>query len=525
MVLGSVLLSLLLANASAQDPAWKHAATMTILTTPEGADLPAGTEVKDFPLLVRLHSDFFDFNQAKADGADLRFSTSNGTPLAYQIEQWNAAEGMASIWVRIPRIEGNARQTICLQWGNADAVSESNGAAVFNQTNGYLSVWHMGNEVRDEVGTLESQDVGTTTTAGVVGLARHLAGGQGVFGGDQIPNYPSGASSHSTETWLRAEKPNGTVIAWGNAVYRNRDAEKLQIGYWGMELAHRLVAEHQIPICIINGAVGGTRVDQHQRNPENPTDTRTIYGRLLSRVQQARLTHGIRGILWHQGENDQGADGPTGGFGWETYRQYFINLAAAWKQDYPNVQRYYMFQIWPKACAMGFDGSDNHLREVQRTLPTAFSRMSIMSTLGIDPPGGCHYPAAGYSEIARLICPLVERDNYGKSFTTSITPPNLQRVYYASDAHKELVLEFDQPVQWDDSLVSQFYLDGENGQVVSGTTYGNLVTLKLDVASTAQRITYIDSKWWSQNTLLRGINGIAALTFCEVAILPRKPAQ
>ncbi len=95
---------------------------------------------------------------------------------------------------------------------------------------------------------------------------------------------------------------------------------------------------------------------------------------------------------------------------------------AAWKQDYPNVQHYYMLQIWPKACGMGFDGSDSRLREVQRTLPTAFSRMSIMSTLGIDPPGGCHYPAAGYSEIARPICPLVEHDNCGKSFSNSITP-------------------------------------------------------------------------------------------------------
>ena len=175
-----------------------------------------------------------------------------------------------------------------------------------------------------------------------------------------------------------------------------------------------------------------------------PTDTRTIYGRLLWRVQQAKLTHGIRGVLWHQGENDQGADGPTGGYGWETYRQYFIDLAAAWKQDYPNIQHYYVFQIWPKACAMGVQGSDNRLREVQRTLPTAFSRMSIMSTLGIDPPGGCHYPAAGYAEFARLICPLVERDNYGKSFTTSITPPDLQRAYFASDKKDEIVMEFDQ---------------------------------------------------------------------------------
>ena len=88
---------------------------------------------------------------------------------------------------------------------------------------------------------------------------------------------------------------------------------------------------------------------------------------------------------------------------------------------------------------MGINGSDNRLREVQRTLPAAYSNMGIMSTLGIEPPGGCHYPSAGYAEIARLICPLVERDNYGKVFTNSITPPDLKHAYYASDKRDELV--------------------------------------------------------------------------------------
>jgi hypothetical protein len=292
-----------------------------------------------------------------------------------------------------------------------------------------------------------------------------------------------------------------------------------------MELARRLVENHQMPICMINGAVGGTRIDQHQRNPDNHEDMTTIYGRLLWRVDQARLTHGIRGVLWHQGENDQGADGPTGGYGWETYRQYFIDLAAAWKQDYPNIQHYYLFQIWPKSCAMGIDGSDNRLREVQRTLPSAFSRMSIMSTLGVEPPGGCHYPAAGYAEIARLICPLLERDNYGKIFTTWITPPDLKRAYYASDPQDEIAMEYDQPVKWDNALVSEFYLDGESGKVASGTVSGNVVTLKLTAASPAQQLTYLDSKSWSQSRLLRGENGIAALTFCDVPILSPKPAR
>ena len=65
-----------------------------------------------------------------------------------------------------------------------------------------------------------------------------------------------------------------------------------------------LIETHKVPICIINGAQGGTRIDQHQRNEADPTDVSTIYGRLLWRLQQAKLTHGVRAVLWHQGEND-----------------------------------------------------------------------------------------------------------------------------------------------------------------------------------------------------------------------------
>jgi hypothetical protein len=971
--------------AAAPYQAWAHAGTCFILTTPDGANLPASAAEAGFPLLVRLHKDFFDFSQAQARGEDLRFATATGAPLAYQIEAWDAAQGAASIWVRIPAIQGNARQQIRLYWGKADAASESSGEAVFNESNGYLSVWHMDDPVKDEVGTLASKDVSTTATAGVIGSARHFAGRQGVFGGDKIAKYPTGASAHSSEAWFRADKPNVTVLAWGNeqaqgkvvmhyrspphvsmdcyfsdgnvqggsalpmsqwvqvvhtyqkgdsrvyvngvldgvaatraaalairsparlwiggwydnydflgdidevriskvarsadwvrlqfenqkpqqtlvgplvapgtafgvsrahltvpegqsatvtaqaggalkvywllrqdgretvvatdrlaftyaagrvtgdtaaslqfkAVYadgiktqdiaitvkeavpepvfslkapatwdgrktievvpqianlrqlqargagqvkvewslspiavlqettpgklilkraqnsgqlrvtatlRNggqpttqtatitvrepardawlartpaqdekpednqfyaRDArnegtlfwrgtlntadtavflkvqadgkvfqsatrklgadktyafqiklkpglikytvqlgsrtgdretvletvtnvvcgdaylldgqsnavatdwgpgdfaetnqwirtfgclggqaldvrwgnacrkapgERWAIGYWAFDLARRLVENHHVPICILNGAVGGTRIDQHQRKADNPADPATIYGRLLGRVQQAKLTHGIRAVLWHQGENDQGADGPTGGFGWETYRQLFIEMAAGWKQDYPNLQHYYVFQIWPKSCSMGVNGSDNRLREVQRTLPSAFANLSLMSTLGIEPPGGCHYPPAGYAEIARRICPLVERDNYGQAFTNSITPPDLQHVYYANRAGDVITLEFDQPVVWDNRLASEFYLDGQRGRVVSGSVTGSVLTLQLAAHSTAGKLSYLDSNSWSQSRLLRGENGIAALTFCDVPILPGKPS-
>ena len=972
----------------AQYDGWQHSGSLFILTTPEGANLPAGAEVKDFPMLVRLDKDWFDFKQAEATGGDLRFS-AGGKPLAFQIEQWDAAKGEASVWVRVPKIEGNARQMISVHWGKAGAASESNGKAVFNESNGFLSVLHMGDVIADEAGSVVAKDVETTVVSGMIGGARHLAGKQGIFCGEKIGNYPVGASPHSSEMWLRAEQVNGRALAWGNEhgqgkvvmhfqspphvkmecyfsgadvssegrmpmnewihvvhtyeqgdsriyvngklsnasktpnaplaiktparlyiggwynnydfvgeidevriskvtrsadwvklqyenqkamqtlvgpvtplragltgrafkvtpeaatvqegksvtfaaqatpaqkvywilksdgqetvaavdrfvftfdagrvagdktvtlqckavfadkvetkdiaitvkediqepvftltapaawdgrtaievvpqvtnaeamqskgagelktewsagpfavikevapgklilkrsqnsgklvvtatisnggkpvtrsasievtepksdawvartpgkdekpedgqfyarddknegtlfyngtladaggqvflkvhadekpyktetaeaaadksyhfavklkpglikykvefgtkaggketvlhtvsnivcgdayiidgqsnalatdtgekspaetndwirsygrpsgdgkqapanlwcnpVWKAQKGEKAELGWWGMELAKQLLVSQKMPIFIINAAVGGTRIDQHQRSSANPTDLATIYGRMLWRVQQAGLTHGIRGILWHQGENDQGSDGPTGGYGWETYQQLFLEMSAAWKQDFPNVQQYYIFQIWPDSCSMGGrQGSGDMLREKQRTLPQLFSHMSIMSTLGIVPPGPCHFPLTGWAEFANLIQPLIERDFYGKAPVKSITPPNLKQATFAVGGSDTISLEFDQPVVWKEALAGQFYLDGEKDKVASGSVSGNTLTLKLKEASQATRITYLKESSWNQVTLLNGDNGIAALTFCNVPI-------
>ena len=336
------------------------------------------------------------------------------------------------------------------------------------------------------------------------------------------------ADAPFTSDWVRsfgsvAGDPKGARSKrWGNAVVRSRAGGEFQIGAWGMDLARRLVEGQKVPVCVLNGAVGGTRIDTHQRNPADATDATTIYGRLLWRVREAKLTHGVRAVLWHQGENDQGSDGPTGGYGYETYQQYFVSMAAGWKTDFPNVRHYYAFQIWPKACAMGVNGSDNRLREVQRNLPKLFSNLSVMSTLGIRPPGGCHFPLEGYAEFARLIGPLLERDLYGVKSATSVTAPDLKRASFTSDKRDELALEFDQPVAWDAELAGEFSLDGGRGQVASGAMQGNTLTLKLHAPSAAKTLTYLDSATWSQDRLLRGTNGIAALTFCEVPLLPKK---
>jgi len=52
-----------------------------------------------------------------------------------------------------------------------------------------------------------------------------------------------------------------------------------------------------------------------------------------------------------------------------------------------------------------------------------------------------------------------------------------------------VALGFDQPVVWTEALASQFYLDGEKGNITSGSVTENVLTLKLAAPSTAQRIT------------------------------------
>jgi autotransporter-associated beta strand protein len=967
--------------------AWAHSGSMFILTTPAGANLPGGASVSDFPLLVRLNSNNFNFAQAQSDGRDIRFTTAAGAALPYQIEQWDQAGGKAAVWVRIPAITGNSTQEIVMYWGKSGVASASSGSSVFNSSNGYASVLHLGDTLTDEIGTTSPTNVNTTATNGLIGRGRTLASGQGIQCGTAITGLPTGSGPFSTGVWIRSatsgtdilgwglqqpsqkkvviqlnspprinldcwfgganvtgsasvplsdwtyvvhtfqstgtrlyvngaldasnnggtmqlqspsrfdlggwsgtynfvgdmdevrisnvvrsadwvkleyenQKPlqtlvggivpsgsdfsvspasvtmnestgttltaqaggarkvywiykkngqetvlatdqltlnytssrisandsaviqfkavfaggtqtidvpltvldtvpdpaftlvpsttqwdgrqtmtvtanisnlaamqaagfgtlnykwsvsgvavikqatNGTLTltrsqgsgpmtvsltidnggtpvsnsvviqvqepasdpwvqrtpdanekpvtkqffardpatglgtihyrgtqagatevylkvfttdtgsdvpyathrqapvggaysfaapiaagkvtykvsygttsggidsaplatvtdlvcgdafiiegqsnalatdnsapndttttnkwvrtygltsGWGYAISKGND---LQLGLWGWYLANRLVSNNNMPVCIINGAAGGTRIDQHRPNPAGhgtAGSLYSIYANLYNRVVGAKLTHGIRGLFWHQGEQNQGSGGIDPDYDYKFYQQYFVDISAAWKQDFPNLRNYYLFQIWPAAC--GDTSRNDQLREVQRTLPRLYSNMKMMSTHGIVPGSSCHYVPAGYQVFSDLIGPLVEQDVYGVNPTAKLTAPNLQQAYFTTPAKTEIALVFDQNVAWNPGAPTMLFLANSagatSGTVSSGSATGNTIKLQVSGASSATSITYLKGLVsWQQANLIFGNNLIAALTFADVPIAPLSP--
>jgi len=122
--------------------AWKFLKKLSLNTTASGADVPG--IVENFPVLVRLNTGNFNFSQAHNSGNDIRFTRENGGSLPYEIERWDAANGLAEIWVKIDTIFGyDSTHFITMYWGNPNATSASSSAAVFDTSIGFQGVWHM----------------------------------------------------------------------------------------------------------------------------------------------------------------------------------------------------------------------------------------------------------------------------------------------------------------------------------------------------------------------------------------------
>ena len=124
------------------DGKWKYRKKIVLDTTPQGGDVKEA--LTDFPVLVRLHTGNFTFENAKSDGADIRFVASDDkTPLKYHIERYDPKEEMVLIWVKVPRIAPASNEgSIWIYYGNSAAAAGEDAGGTYDTPQ--LVVYHLG---------------------------------------------------------------------------------------------------------------------------------------------------------------------------------------------------------------------------------------------------------------------------------------------------------------------------------------------------------------------------------------------
>lgn len=256
------------------------------------------------------------------------------------------------------------------------------------------------------------------------------------------------------------------------------------VGQWGLRLGRLLVDTHGIPVAILNGALGGQPIQHFPRDPQNPENLGTNYGRLLYRCRQAGVSQAVRAVYWYQGESDHGnASVHEGGF---------MRLCDSWKKDFPSISKIYVMQL---RVGCGVDKGNVDLRDRQRCWPRTFPEISVLSPYGIDSHDGCHYGYDGYDEIAKRFFALTSRDLYGQKGLEGIDAPDIERAFFSKPDHTEITLvarNASDVIRFDPGAQTDFTLEGAGGVTVTGGAAAeNRVILSLSAdAGTATAVCY-----------------------------------
>ena len=215
--------------AAAQDAGWwnkdwSYRKSVTVDTSPSGVNStgPIGRTV----VLIRLHNGNFTFTDALENGADLRFVDSdNKTPLAFHLERFDRANGLAAAWVSVPNLNGGEKRTIWLYFGNANAPVGQDAKGTFDPD--YMAAYHFG----EKLGAPAADSTANGNTAqnapagidpgGIVGQSARFPG-QGALQIAATPSLAMPAGAPFTfSAWVRPDQLGGraAILSRGAMVF------------------------------------------------------------------------------------------------------------------------------------------------------------------------------------------------------------------------------------------------------------------------------------------------------------------
>lgn len=199
---------------------WAYRKQVTVDTTASGVNVNGA--IGRTVVLVRLHSGNFTFTEALENGADLRVvDADDKTPLPFHIESYNAKDGIATLWVSVPALNGGEKKQLWLYFGNANAEAGADVAGTFDPD--YMAVLHFSENPGQPAADATANGNGATppvpgvADAGIVGRAARFPG-QGAITIASAPSLAIAAgSAFSFTAWVKPEQlaGNAAIMASG----------------------------------------------------------------------------------------------------------------------------------------------------------------------------------------------------------------------------------------------------------------------------------------------------------------------
>jgi len=157
------------------------------------------------------------------------------------------------------------------------------------------------------------------------------------------------------------------------------------------------------------------------------------------------------------------------------YKNEFLSLKSSWKNDYPNMVKFYIFQTKTHGLGTSVEVQMD-TKEAQRQVSFENSDIHMMTTESLvssNEPEHAHFVFTnGYETFATRIFPLVKRDFFSGNNDVDLEPPMIIDAYLADNT--TLVVKTDaSSLIKDATLINGFQLSNAGSAVITSIIVEN----------------------------------------------------
>jgi hypothetical protein len=284
------------------------------------------------------------------------------------------------------------------------------------------------------------------------------------------------------------------------------------VGQWGLQFAHRLVNELQVPVALFNGAHPAQPISFFQAPVDYNTSLNSNYGRLYHRIDKGNLKSNIRAVFWSQGEKN---GLPLYSLTSNEYKNEFRQLKQSWLYDYPNIEHFYLFQT-SNGCDKPLENI-MEIKEGQRQLGLEDDNVTTIPTNAlIQFEDSCHYNFInGYKEFGNRLYDRVRSDIYGVA-KNSLLPSPTEAIYIGK---KTVIIEINSPGLWISGDVPEFAIEDGHNEIISVSVSGSQIFLELlNVPLPSAVISYYGPQEATTSHHIRNGDNIELLSFSKLPV-------